>query len=175
MLFRSESITGTISRDNQAKTAFKFTEEGKQPVKFYNTGAETITMEDMNKPVTLRLEEKVTTADGREFSNVVKVYSGSKFIGNVAETDFKSTKLTENLVTSATPTDLMNNFSSYVGNPGIRDKFTYKAKDGTEQVYTFEQVVELAKRTLSNMNISQEEKTEYLNKIDKLVEKQAGV
>jgi hypothetical protein len=170
-----ETITGVVSKKGGSVSAFEFMEEGKPVVTFYNTGGETITIEDMNKPVTLRLEEKVVTADGREFSNVVKVYAGSKFIGNVAETDFRSTRLTENMVTATTPGDLMNNFSSYIGNPSIRDKFTYKAKDGTEQIYTFEQVVELAKRTLSNMNISQEEKTQYLNKIDKLVEQEAGI
>jgi hypothetical protein len=172
-----ETITGTISKPEgkETKTSYKFSEEGKQDVYFYNTGGETITMDDFTKTATLRLVERIITADKREFSNVIQVYIGSKFIGNVQTTDTKINDRTNDIVMAPTPAKLMDVFSSYITNKYIRDKFKYKAKDGTEQIYTFDEVIDLTKRTLSNMKITPEEKADYLGRIDEIVNAELGM
>lgn len=171
-----ETITGTISKPTGTPdNVFEFIEEGKPTVTFYNTGVAQITMDDLNKTATLRLVEKIVTEDKRQYYNVVEVYIGDKLIGNVQTTDFKANDLTNNIIMAATPGDLMNNFSSYVANKTIRSKFKYKAKDGTEQIYTFDEVIDLTKRTLSNMKITPEEKAVYLKGIDDLVNAELGM
>jgi hypothetical protein len=156
-------------------TVFEFIEEGKPKVTFYNNAAETITMDDLNKTATLRLVERIITADKREFSNVIQVYIGSKFIGNVQTTDFLANDLTNTIITATTPSKLMDSFSSYITNKTIRSKFKYKGKDGTEQIYTFDEVIDLTKRTLSNMKITPEEKADYLGRIDEIVNAELGM
>ncbi len=171
-----ETITGTISKPTGTpNNVFEFIEEGKPTVTFYNTGVAQITMDDLNKTATLRLVEKIVTEDKRQYYNVVEVYIGDKLIGNVQTTDFKANDLTNNIIMAATPGDLMNNFSSYIANKTIRSKFKYKAKDGTEQIYTFDEVIDLTKRTLSNMKITPEEKAVYLKGIDDLVNAELGM
>ena len=171
-----ETITGTISKPTGTpNNVFEFIEEGKPTVTFYNTGVAQITMDDLNKTAKLRLVEKIVTEDKRQYYNVVEVYIGDKLIGNVQTTDFKANDLTNNIIMAATPGDLMNNFSSYVANKTIRSKFKYKAKDGTEQIYTFDEVIDLTKRTLSNMKITPEEKAVYLKGIDDLVNAELGM
>jgi len=171
-----ETITGTISKPTGTpNNVFEFIEEGKPTVTFYNTGVAQITMDDLNKTATLRLVEKIVTEDKRQYYNVVEVYIGDKLIGNVQTTDFKANNLTNNIIMAATPGDLMNNFSSYIANKTIRSKFKYKAKDDTEQIYTFDEVIDLTKRTLSNMKITPEEKAVYLKGIDDLVNAELGM
>jgi len=171
-----ETITGTISKPTGTpNNVFEFIEEGKPTVTFYNTGVAQITMDDLNKTATLRLVEKIVTEDKRQYYNVVEVYIGDKLIGNVQTTDFKANDLTNNIIMAATPGDLMNNFSSYIANKTIRSKFKYKAKDDTEQIYTFDEVIDLTKRTLSNMKITPEEKAVYLKGIDDLVNTELGM
>ena len=98
-----ETITGTISRPANSVTAFEFNEAGKPTVKFYNRGAQPVDHNDINKKATLKLVGTVTTEDGREFKDVVEVYIGDKYVGNIQETDFKQSPKTEEAIAKAEP------------------------------------------------------------------------
>jgi hypothetical protein len=102
-LMNGETITGTISRPTNSVTAFEFNEAGKPTVKFYNKGAQPVDHNDINKKATLKLVETVTTEDGREFRNVVQVYIGDKYVGNIQETDFRQSPKTEEAIAKAEP------------------------------------------------------------------------
>jgi hypothetical protein len=102
-LRNGETITGTISRPANSVTAFEFNEAGKPTVKFYNRGAQPVDHNDINKKATLKLVETVTTEDGREFKDVVEVYIGDKYVGNIQETDFKQSPKTEEAIAKAEP------------------------------------------------------------------------
>ena len=172
-----DTITGTVSKKStDDPTIFEFTEEGKPSVVFYNKGtAEPITAEDVNKIATLNLVEKLVTPSNKEFYNVVEVYIDGKYVGNVAETDYKATNLSDTIIKASDPEELINNFSLYTVNPKLRSKFTYKTKDDIEQIYTFEEIIDLTKQTLSKMSIPTEEKNSYLTKIDAIVQSELGL
>ena len=103
-LKNGETITGTISRPEKAITAFEFSETGKPTVKFYNRGAQPVDpINDINKKATLKLVETVTTEDGREFKDVVEVYIGDKYVGNIQENDPKQPAKTKEVIAKAEP------------------------------------------------------------------------
>jgi hypothetical protein len=102
-LKNGETITGTISRPANSVTAFEFNEKGQPTVKFYNRNAQPVNEEDINKKATLKLVEKIVTEDGREFTDVIQVYIGDKYLGNIQETDFKASPKVEQVIQKAEP------------------------------------------------------------------------
>jgi hypothetical protein len=91
-LKEDEEITGKIDQFFTKDTLWDIFEEGGNQISFYNIGGKKLTDADKGKSVTLVLKPEVKTKDGKVFTDVVEVYLGTEYLGNVAETDFTATK-----------------------------------------------------------------------------------
>lgn len=91
-LKEGEEITGKIDQFFTKDTLWDIFEEGGNQISFYNIGGKKLTDADKGKSVTLVLKPEVKTKDGKVFTDVVEVYLGTEYLGNVAETDFVDTK-----------------------------------------------------------------------------------
>ena len=81
-----ETITGKIEKPTDATTGYNFTFNNGSKVTFYNTPStevKLINADDITKKATLILVDKVTTPQGAVYENVIQVFVGDKYIGNV--------------------------------------------------------------------------------------------
>jgi predicted NAD-dependent protein-ADP-ribosyltransferase YbiA (DUF1768 family) len=91
-LKEGEEISGKIDQYFTKDTLWDIFEQDGNQISFYNISDRKLTDADKGKAVTLMLNPEVKTKDGKVFTDVVQVYLGTEFIGNVAETDFASEK-----------------------------------------------------------------------------------
>jgi hypothetical protein len=87
-LENGEEILGTIQQGFNG--GYDFVDKKGSRVRFYNHSGN-ITQEDYNKTVRLVLAPEVKAEDGKVFRDVIQVWAGDKFFGNVQETDWKET------------------------------------------------------------------------------------
>jgi hypothetical protein len=102
-LRQGQEVKGNIQRPQNSVTRFEFIKADGTVVNFYNRNAEPINESDLNKKATLKLVDRVVTEEGKEFFDVVEVYIGDKYVGNIQETDFKQSAKTEEVIAKAEP------------------------------------------------------------------------
>jgi predicted NAD-dependent protein-ADP-ribosyltransferase YbiA (DUF1768 family) len=114
-LKEGEEISGKIDQFFTKNTLWDMFEQDGNQISFYNISDRKLTDADKGKTVTLVLNPEVKTKDGKVFTDVVQVYLGTEFIGNVAETDFapekevKTPERVEKKTKEATEADIIDN------------------------------------------------------------------
>jgi len=157
-LLRGEEVIGDIQRPQNSVTRFEFIKADGTVVNFYNRNAEPINESDLSKKATLKLVDRVVTEDGREFFDVVEVYIGDKYVGNIQETDFKQPKKTEEVIAKAEPivkeqegksSSDADTISKILKNNDLLKRLRNKLDDQTNVKATAEQI-KLAKEWYEN-------------------------
>jgi predicted NAD-dependent protein-ADP-ribosyltransferase YbiA (DUF1768 family) len=114
-LKEGEEISGKIDQFFTKDTLWDVFEQDGNQISFYNISDRKLTDADKGKTVTLVLNPEIKTKDGKVFTDVVQVYLGTEFIGNVAETDFapekevKNPERVEKKTKEATEADIIDN------------------------------------------------------------------
>jgi len=93
-LNEGKNITGKINQDSTKDTLWDIFEDDGNKISFYNyykdPNITRLTNEDIGKSVTFKYVSELITSDKKTFSDVVEVYLGDKYVGNVATTNFKN-------------------------------------------------------------------------------------
>lgn len=86
----NKAVTGTLMAKGPGNKSFVLEVNGEKVI-FYDYNNEVSTA-DLNKKVTLKLvPELIVEGKPVPFTNVIQVYSGDRFLGNVAVTDYNTT------------------------------------------------------------------------------------
>jgi len=157
LLRAGNSVAGTISVPSGSVSRKEFTADNGTVYSFYNIGAEEISADDLTKQATLKLVDKVVD-NGKEFLDVVQVFVGDKYVGNIAETDFKAKTPEVNPVTEVASEEVVAKAKATV--PGRRSSADNNVISNAIKNGKLDQVIRKAKG---------------LNKLDKQQSVQATV
>ena len=161
-LRQGQEVKGNIQRPQNSVTRFEFIKADGTVVNFYNRNAESINESDLNKKATLKLVDRIVTEEGKEFFDVVEVYIGDKYVGNIQETDFRQPKKTEEVIAKAEPivkeqegksSSDADTISKILKNNDLLKRLRNKLDDQTNVKATAEQI-KLAKEWYENSPLS---------------------
>ena len=93
-LQKGKKIIGVVNQKSGATSVTATLETGEKILFFDHTGE--VKVSDKGKSITLKLVPELKLEDGRTFTDVIQVYEGDRFMGNVAEQDFNSKVITLN-------------------------------------------------------------------------------